>query len=233
MMDDYDDGMNDYLPATGSAFLTLTLRNGVDLVIDATTEKLCEAVDLNGNKLTFTDRGITHSSGKGVVFERNYEGRISAITCPDGRRVEYIYNNKGDLIAVKDQTDARGNITTYTYNKYGQVTSITNNGITTYTNYDQDTGLPKTAVDANGNTTTYGFDSKGNMTSLTNSAGVQLLYSTYNKYGEVTSLRSTNGHTVYFEYDNNDDCIATYYVENGQSFLGQSNPPPYTRPFLV
>ncbi|MDR2169984.1 MAG: hypothetical protein LBP59_07580 [Planctomycetaceae bacterium] len=71
MMDDYGDGMNDYSPASGSGFLTLTLRNGVDLVIDATTGKLCEAIDLNGNKLTFSDHGITHSSGKGVVFERD------------------------------------------------------------------------------------------------------------------------------------------------------------------
>jgi hypothetical protein len=106
MMDDYGDGMNDYSPASGSGFLTLTLRNGVDLVIDATTGKLCEAVDLNGNKLTFSDHGITHSSGKGVVFERDYQDRITAITGPDGRRVEYIYDNKGDLIAVKDQTGA-------------------------------------------------------------------------------------------------------------------------------
>jgi RHS repeat-associated protein len=358
MMDDYGDGMNDYSPAAGSAFLTLTLRNGVDLVIDATTGKLCEAVDLTGSKLTFSDHGITHSSGKGVVFERDYEGRISAITGPDGRRVEYSYDNKGDLVAVKDQsnatvqftyltdpkapehyldqvidplgrtaaktefdeqgrikkvidaegkvieydfdtesriqkvtdqlgnttiienddqgnvirevspegnitlhtydnkgntlsettvvihngqeiqlttsytydsdgnklseTDARGNVTTYVYNKYGQVTSTTSNGITTITNYDQNTGLPKTTVDANGNSTTYGFDSKGNMTSLVNSNGVQLITSTYNKYGEVTSITSTNGRTTYMEYDNNGDNIATYYVENGVKVLDET-----------
>jgi YD repeat-containing protein len=358
MMDDYGDGMNDYSPAAGSAFLTLTLRNGVDLVIDATTGKLCEAVDLNGNKLTFTEHGITHSSGKGVVFERDYEGRISSITGPDGRRVEYTYDNKSDLIAVKDQTgatvqftyltdpkapkhyldqvidplgrtaaktefdeqgrikkvidaegkvieydfdtesriqkvtdqlgnttiienddqgnvirevspegaitlrtydskgntltetqvvnhngqeihltttytydadgnklsetDPRGNTTTYSYNKYGQVLSTTSNGVTTYTNYDQNTGLPKSTTDTNGNVTNYSFDSKGNMTSLTNSNGVQLIYSTYNKYGEVTSIKSTNGRTTYFEYNNNGDCIATYYVENGVKVLDET-----------
>jgi RHS repeat-associated protein len=358
MMDDYGDGMNDYSPASGSGFLTLTLRNGVDLVIDATTGKLCEAVDLNGNKLTFSDYGITHSSGKGVVFERDYQDRITAITGPDGRRVEYIYDNKGDLVAVKDQsgatvsftyltnpkapehyldqvidplgrtaaktefdeqgrikkvidadgkvieydfdteakiqkvtdqlgnttiienddkgnvirevspegaitlrtydakgntltetqvvnhngqeihlttkytydadgnklseTDARGNVTTYSYNKYGQVLSTTSNGITTNTYYDQNTGLPKSTTDANGNVTNYSFDSKGNLTSLTNSNGVQLISSTYNKYGEVTSIKSTNGRTTYFEYDNNGDCVATYYVENGVKILDQT-----------
>jgi aminomethyltransferase len=54
------------------------------------------------------------------------------------------------------------------------------------------TGLPATTTDVNGNVTTYKFDDRGNMTSLFNSSGVQLITSTYNKYGEVTSITSTN-----------------------------------------
>jgi YD repeat-containing protein len=343
---------SDYSPANSNGgFLTLTLRNGVDLVIDATNGKLHQAVDMNGNTLTFTERGITHSSGKGVVFERDYQDRITSITGPDGKRVEYIYDAKGDLVAVKDQsnatvqftyltdpkapehyldkvidplgrsaaktefdeqgrikkvidadgkvieyefdtgskiqkvknqlgnvtiienddrgnvirevspegaitlrtydgnnnmltetqvvihngveikltttytydsdnnklteTDARGNVTRYTYNKYDQVTSTTSGGVTTYTYYNEQTGLPTTTTDVNGNTTNYKFDNRGNMTSLVNSNGVQLITSEYNKYGEVTSITSTNGRTTYMEYDNNGDCIATYYIENG------------------
>ncbi|MDR2169985.1 MAG: hypothetical protein LBP59_07585 [Planctomycetaceae bacterium] len=35
-----------------------------------------------------------------------YEDRITAITDPDGRRVEYIYDSKGGLVGVKDQSGA-------------------------------------------------------------------------------------------------------------------------------
>jgi hypothetical protein len=58
----------------------------------------------------------------------------------------------------------------------------------------------------------YWKDTKDSWISLVNSNGVQLITSEYNKYGEVTSIASTNGRTTYMVYDNNDDCIATYYI---------------------
>ncbi|MDR3108366.1 MAG: hypothetical protein LBU65_01585, partial [Planctomycetaceae bacterium] len=359
VMDSYDLNQSDYSPANvNGGFLTLTLRNGVDLVIDATNGKLHQAIDTSNNVLTFTDRGITHSSGKGVTFDRDGQDRISAITGPDGKRVEYKYDTLGNLIAVTDQhgdtvqftyltdenapqhyldkvidplgrtaaktefdeqgrikkvidadgktieydfnteariqkvtdqlgnttiiendergnvirevspegavtlrtydtkgniesetqvvihngveikltttytydadgnketeKDARGNITAYTYNKYGQLTSTTSGGVTTVTNYDANTGLPTITTDVNSNTTSYKFDERGNMTSLVNSNGVQLITSTYNKYGEVTSITSTNGRTTYMKYDNNGDCIETYYYENGIKILDET-----------
>ncbi|MDR2169986.1 MAG: hypothetical protein LBP59_07590 [Planctomycetaceae bacterium] len=30
----------------------------------------------------------------------------------------------------------------------------------------------------------------------------------------MVSLTNSNGRTTYFEYDNNGNCVATYYVEN-------------------
>jgi YD repeat-containing protein len=63
---------------------------------------------------------------------------------------------------------------------------------------------------------------KDNRILLSNSNGVQLITSEYNKYGEVTSIASTNGRTTYMEYDNNGDCIATYYIENGYKILDKT-----------
>jgi RHS repeat-associated protein len=351
MGDDYP-----YTPFNGFyGGVSIQLRNGTILNFDANDGVLTSAKDTFGNMLYFHENGIEHSSGKSVVFERDYDNRITAITGPDGKRVEYTYDSLGNLVAVKDQsnstvqftyqnapqhyldkvidplgrtaaktefdeqgrikkvidadgktieyefdteariqkvtdqlgntttiendergnvirevspegaitlrtydgnnnvltetqvvihngveikltttytydadgnksseTDARGNITTYTYNKYGQVVSTTSGGVTTVTNYDANTGLPTTTTDVNGNVTNYKFDERGNMTSLVNSNGVQLITSTYNKYGEVTSITSTNGRTTYMEYDNNGDCIKTYYYENGIKILDET-----------
>jgi YD repeat-containing protein len=38
----------------------------------------------NGQTLTFSQSGITHSAGKGVVFTRDAQGRITHITDPNG-----------------------------------------------------------------------------------------------------------------------------------------------------
>jgi RHS repeat-associated protein len=347
---------SDYSPANSNGgFLTLTLRNGVDLVIDATNGKLHQAIDMNSNTLTFTDCGITHSSGKGVVFERDYQDRITAITGPDGKRVEYSYDSNGNLVAVKDTSNATvqftyltdpkapehyldkvidplgrsaaktefdeqgrikkvidatgniteysfdlgsntqkitdalgntrtlytdsygnvvkeisaegrvvlrsfdnngnvlsvtqvinhngveillthtytydsdgnitsekdffGNVTSYTYNTYGQQTSMTIDGVTVYTSYDDKTGLIRSKSDIYGVTSSFKYDECGNMTAMYNSNGVALFEYTFNKYGEVTSVRSATGKVMYYEYDKNGDRILSWYSENNITIL--------------
>jgi RHS repeat-associated protein len=356
VMDSYDLNQSDYSPANvNGGFMTLTLRNGVDLVIDATNGTLHQAVDMNGNTLTFTERGITHSSGKGVVFERDYQDRITSITGPDGKKVTYTYDSKGDLVAVTDTsnatvqftyltdpkapehyldtvidplgrsaaktefdeqgrikkvidaegniteysfdlgsntqritdalgntrtlyTDSRGNVvkeisaeghiilrsfdsngkvlsvtqviehngaeinltytytydsdgnitsekdffgnvTSYTYNKYGQQTSMTIDGVTVYTNYDNETGLIRSKSDIYGAISSFRYDDRGNMTVMYNCNGVALFEYTFNKYGETTSVRSATGRVMYYEYDNNGDRILSWYSENGITIL--------------
>ncbi len=53
--------------------------------------------DQAGNTVTYTDNGIVHSSGTRVDFVRDSEGRITDIVLPDGRRLKYSYDAKGDL----------------------------------------------------------------------------------------------------------------------------------------
>ena len=45
--------------------------------------------DLNGNQLTITSAGITHSSGKSISFLRDGQGRITQITDPAQKLLKF------------------------------------------------------------------------------------------------------------------------------------------------
>ena len=79
----------------------LDLEDGVTLV-----------EDLNGNQLTITPAGITHSNGKSIAFARDAEGRITRITDPMNREMFYGYDSAGDLVSFADRA---GNVTRFTY----------------------------------------------------------------------------------------------------------------------
>ena len=89
----------------------LTTRDGrifeLDLALGVTRLE-----DLNGNHLTITPGGITHSSGKGIDFERDAEGRIVEIRDPLDRAMTYAYDPGGSLVTF---TDRAGNTTRFTY----------------------------------------------------------------------------------------------------------------------
>ena len=104
--------------------------------------------DLNGNHLTITPAGITHSSGQGIEFERDAEGRIERIVDPRGESLVYAYGAGGDLVSVTDQG---GNATTFTYGLNHYLEEIEDaRGVTPIRNeYDADGRLAR-HVDAFG-----------------------------------------------------------------------------------
>jgi YD repeat-containing protein len=56
--------------------------------------------------------GILHSSGAGVTFTRDGEGRITKVTDPAGFSTAYAYDAAGDLVSA---THSDGHATTYAY----------------------------------------------------------------------------------------------------------------------
>ncbi|MCS7466146.1 putative Ig domain-containing protein [Stieleria sp. ICT_E10.1] len=68
--------------------------------------------DLNGNVVTFTENGISHSSGQSIDFVRDHRGRIKEVVDPSGNKIVYQYDAAGDLRSV---TDLAGLTTSYTY----------------------------------------------------------------------------------------------------------------------
>jgi RHS repeat-associated protein len=89
----------------------LTTRDGrifeLDLALGVTRLE-----DLNGNHLTITPAGITHSSGKGIEFEHDAEGRIERIVDPRGNDLLYGYDEAGDLHTVTNQA---GHVSRFEY----------------------------------------------------------------------------------------------------------------------
>jgi YD repeat-containing protein len=115
-------------------------------------------------------------------------------------------------------TDPRGNVSTTTYNQYGQPVSSSDAFNTTTTHYDG-RGLPSAIVDGNGVRTSLGFDAKGNLEDVYNDQGVRLVHSTYNSYGDVTSTKPAAGRTTYFDYDLDGNRVGNWYFEGTDQIL--------------
>lgn len=80
----------------------LTNREGVRYTYDQ-FNGLQSAVDRNGNTLTVTRGGIEHSSGASIQFVRDHRGRITEIIDPDGERLRYAYDARGNLVRFTNQ----------------------------------------------------------------------------------------------------------------------------------
>ncbi len=98
----------------------LTTRDGRIFDLDL-ADGVTRLEDLNGNHLAISPAGIAHSSGRGIVFERDTEGRIVTITDPLSRPTTYSYDAAGDLVAVADRG---GNTTRFTYDSDHRVIDI-------------------------------------------------------------------------------------------------------------
>jgi RHS repeat-associated protein len=175
--------------------------------------------DPDGNTLTFSSAGISHSAGKSIAFTRDAAGRITAITDPEGRRITYGYTPAGDLVSVTDRMNL---VASHTYDA--------NHGLTGYTDprgtllmrseYDAD-GRVMRQVDAagnaidftrdlanrresvrdrRGNLTAYDYDAQGNVTRVTDAAGGITQY-TYDANGYEASKTDPNGSTTARSYD--------------------------------
>jgi YD repeat-containing protein len=101
--------------------------------------------------LTFTHTGITSSTGAKITYTRDpATDRITAITDPSGKQIQYAYDSNGNLIS---ETDQAGRKTQYTY-------------LTTPAHY------LNTLVDANGNPIAKtAFDASGRLSTLIDALG--------------------------------------------------------------
>jgi RHS repeat-associated protein len=112
----YQDGGNvvvspDTLDAYEPQQVRLTTRDGRIFDLDL-HQGVTRIEDLNGNTLSITQGGITHSSGRSVAFQRDGLGRITGITDPEDKSTTYAYDAAGDLVAVMDR---ESNTTRFTY----------------------------------------------------------------------------------------------------------------------
>jgi YD repeat-containing protein len=173
----------------------------------------------NGNTLTFSESGITHSSGVAISFVRDGAGRITAITTPDGQQVRYAYTSAGDLISF---TDRVGGQTRFTYaaghyledildprgvrairNEYDAsgrlVAQIGPDGERIAFEHDLP-GRTEVIYDALGNPTVYHYDERGNVLTETNALW-QMVTRTYDAEDNELSRTDDLGNTTQWSYD--------------------------------
>ena len=161
--------------------------------------------DTSGNALDITPNGITHSSGLGIDFERDAEGRIRRIVDPASRTIDYEYDAAGDLISVTDRSD---NVTQHTYIADHYLEEVINPlGIRAVrTEYDED-GRMIRMTDALGNDIDIEHDLAGNREVVTNRLGLVSILE-YDGRGNV--IRETNENDQVFTrtFDGDDNMLS-------------------------
>jgi RHS repeat-associated protein len=181
----------------------LTLPDGRELRVHQTSG-LKRIKDLNGNTLTVTSNGITHSSGRGVSFVRDTEGRITSATDPMGNVQTYGYDAAGDLTT---HTDRENNATTFTYLAIPahHLETITDPlGRTPIRNEYYPDGRIQRHTDAYGKTIEYAHDVTGRQEVVTDREGnVRVLF--YDARGNVTKEVHPDGKQTLRTFDARDN----------------------------
>jgi len=184
------------------------------------TQGLTALMDPNGNSLAIGPDGVTHSSGKSVVFTRDGSGRITKITDPEGNAINYSYDGQGDLVTVKDRA---GSETTFAYQTGHFLTSIQDPlGNTPLRTEYNDEGRAVAYIDASGNRIEITTDLNANATSITDRLGNTTAIQ-YNDDGLVTEA-SSGSRTFQMAYDDKGNLLTrTDPLGNTHTFTYDSN----------
>lgn len=106
---------------------------------------------------------VTDGEGNITAMSYNTNKKPLTVTDPLGNVTRMDYDAKGNLSTL---TQAQGKleqtVTTYGYNGYGEVTSVTRGAASTIITYHPVWGQPETITDALNNTTTIEYDNHGN-----------------------------------------------------------------------
>ncbi len=152
--------------------------------------------DDRGNMLTATDEGGT------TTFTYDPADRLTNVTYPNGRFLQYTYDAGGRRIRLEDHT---GFVIKYAYDAAGRIAELTDGSDVRLVLYTYDvTGRLSREDNGNGTFTTYTYDDAGQLTSLVNHLPDSIVSSrfdyTYDALGRRTSVTTLEGLTT-FDYD--------------------------------
>ncbi|MCP3994164.1 MAG: RHS repeat protein, partial [bacterium] len=179
----------------------LTTRDGRIFELDL-SEGVTKLEDLNGNHLSITPAGIIHSSGRGIAFERDAEGRIREIRDPKDDPMTYGYDSAGDLVSFTDRED---HTTRFVYDDDHRLEDIEDpRGIRPVRNDYDDSGRLTSVTDAFGKIMSFDHDLEGRREVITNRLGhVRVLE--YDTRGNVVRELDENQKVTQREYDSEDN----------------------------
>ncbi|MBP7936251.1 MAG: PKD domain-containing protein [Phycisphaerae bacterium] len=209
----------------------LTTREGRSYTLvglpGSPTANLQAIKDGNDNSLEITHNGILHSSGKGVIFERDGEDRLVSMTDPKGGKLRFEYDDRGDLISFVNQA---GNTTRFVYNDDHYLVEIIDpRGVTASRLIYDDAGHLVASIDANGkrvdlqhnldtrqevvrdeNGTTwvYDYDAAGNVVAETDGLGRRSEY-TYDGQGHLLTEKDALNNVTTYTYSTSGDLLTS------------------------
>ena len=177
--------------------------------------------DVYGNRTAMTT--FRDEDGEGDRTEWTYDaatGAVVAKTYADGHGVAYALT---DLGQVATRTDARGIVTTYAYNVYGDLVSQTYSDGTSAVTYDYDVfGRQAQATDAAG-TTTFGYNAYGELeTEAISGEYTKTLTHHFDAYGRDAGYSVNGSRRQTIGYDAASGRIAT--MNEGGNFAWTYHP---------
>jgi RHS repeat-associated protein len=178
-----------------------TMVDGTQFEISPTAG-VKKITDRNGNVVTFGPGGILHSNGTGIVFTRDANGRIVAITDPTGAVRTYAYDGNGDLVSF---TSAVGDVTRFSYDlNHNVVDWKAPDGNSPMRNDYDESGRLIATTDARGNKVTFTHDVGASREIVLNRLGNQTVID-YDVAGRVLAETDALGGYRAFTYDSNDN----------------------------
>ncbi len=174
----------------------LTTRDGRIFHLDL-QDGVTHLEDLHGNTLDITPDGITHSSGRGVEFIRDADGKIEEIIDPRGNRNVYSYDSQNDLI---QHTDRAGAETSFTYRDHYLENIHNAYGIRAVRTEYGENGRMVKMIDASGREMLFDHDLEGRREVITNRLGFTRVME-YDPRGNVTLEINENGEKTTRTYD--------------------------------
>ena len=181
----------------------LTTRDGRIFELDL-EQGVTLVEDRNGNQLTITPAGITHSSGKSIAFERDAEGRIIRITDPLHREMHYAYDAAGDLASF---TDRAGATSRFTYEDHRLLDIEDPRGVKPLRNEYDDGGRLVRHIDAFGQVIEFDHDLENRREIVTNRLGASRVLE-YDARGNVVRELDELGKETLRVFDSRDNLLS-------------------------
>ena len=196
-------GVFDELIDNGNGAYTLLKRNLTRYHFDV-SGRLSSIEDKNSNTISLTYISgdltqITDTAGRIIVLDYDNSNRLTQITDPINRTIQFAYDLNGDLVTA---TDLGGYVTTYTYDSSHQVLSVVDPRGNTIVNntYDAANRVVTYQTDAKGGATSYSYQMLDRVTTITDALNNAI---THHHDELLRLIREVDalGHETLYEYD--------------------------------